>query len=153
MSIKLVSQPTIRVVRGQPTEPLDTGHEKAVIHITNGNEASYLVRPVARRKVTSMPVGANVIFLIDVLDKVVDVTIGSVEPVHRVAELGQQESSLKGNLSQIVGVILKPLADHAVSIRTEDGNAHSYEVRPLIQPRLATLSKGDAAVLLVDDEH
>jgi len=26
-------------------------------------------------------------------------------------------------------------------------------VRPLIQPRLATLVKGDAVVLLVDEEH
>jgi hypothetical protein len=30
---------------------------------------------------------------------------------------------------------------------------HSYQVHPLIQPRLATLSKGDAAVLLVDEEN
>ncbi|MEO6542840.1 MAG: hypothetical protein ABIP05_02205 [Nitrospiraceae bacterium] len=48
---------------------------------------------------------------------------------------------------------MTPLHDHTIVIRTEDGNEHSYEVRPLIQPRLATLSKGDAAVLLVDEEH
>ncbi len=29
----------------------------------------------------------------------------------------------------------------------------SYEVRPLIQPRLATLSKGDDSMLLVDKEN
>jgi hypothetical protein len=103
--------------------------------------------------VASIPVGADVIFLIDELDKIVDVTMESVESVHRAAELGQRKSPLKGNLTQVVGVILKPLADHAISIRTEDGKAHSYEVRPLIQQRLATLSKGDAVVLLVDDEN
>ena len=142
-----------RVVRGQLAEPVDTGHDKAVIRTTNGKEESHLVRPVARSKVASIPVGADVIFLIDELDKIVDVTMGSVESVHRAAELGQRKSPLKGNLSQVVGVILKPLADNAISIRTEDGKAHSYEVRPLIQPRLATLLKGDAAVLLVDEEN
>ena len=142
-----------RVVRGQLAGPVDTGHDKAVIRTTNGKEESHLVRPVARSKVASIPVGADVIFLIDELDKIVDVTMGSLESVHRAAELGQQKSPLKGNLSQVVGVILKPLADNAISIRTEDGKEHSYEVRSLIQPRVATLSKGDAAMLLVDEEN
>lgn len=142
-----------RVVRGQLAGPVDTGHDKAVIRTTNGKEESHLVRPVARSKVASIPVGADVIFLIDELDKIVDVTMGSVESVHRAAELGQQKSPLKGNLSQVAGVILTPLKDNTIVIRSEDGNEHSYEVRSLIQPRLATLSKGDAVVLLVDDEH
>jgi hypothetical protein len=142
-----------RVVRGQLAGPVDTGHDKAVIRTTNGKEESHLVRPVARSKVASIPVGADVIFLLDELDKIVDVTMESVESVHRAAELGQRKSPLKGNLSQVMGVILTPFADHAIGIRTEDGKAHSYEVRPLIQPRLATLSKGDAAVLLVDEEN
>jgi hypothetical protein len=141
------------VVRGQLAEPMPTGSDSAVIRTTDGKEESHLIRPVAKSKVASIPVGADVIFLIDELDKIVDVTMGSVESVHRAAELGQQKSPLKGNLSQVAGVILTPLADHAIGIRTEDGKAHSYEVRPLIQPRLATLSKGDAVVLLVDDEH
>lgn len=142
-----------RAVRGQLAGPVDTGHDKAVIRTTNGQEESHLVRPVARSKVASIPVGADVIFLIDELDKIVDVTMESVEAVHRAAELGQRKSPLKGNLSQVMGVILTPLADHAIGIRTEDGKAHSYEARPLIQHRLATLSKGDAAVLLVDEEN
>jgi hypothetical protein len=50
-------------------------------------------------------------------------------------------------------VIPTPLKDNIVFIRTEDGNEHSYEVRALIQPRLTTLSKDDAVVLLVDDEQ
>jgi len=142
-----------RVVRGQLAGPVDTGHDKAVIRTMNGKEESHLVRPVARSKVASIPVGADVIFLIDELDKIIDVTMESVESVHRAAKLGQQKSPLKGNLNQVVGVILKPLADNAISIRTEDGNEHLYEVRRLIQPRLAKLSKGDAAVLLVDEEN
>jgi TusA-related sulfurtransferase len=142
-----------RVVRGQLAGPVDTGHDKAVIRTTNGKEESHLVRPVARSKVASIPVGADVIFLIDELDKIVDVTMGSVESVHQAAKLGQQKSPLKGNLSQVAGVILTPLKDNTIVIRTEDGNEHSYEVRSLIQPRLTTLSKNDAVVLLVDDEQ
>ena len=142
-----------RVVRGQLAGPMPTGHDKAVIRTTDGKEESHLIRPVAKSKVASIPVGADVIFLIDELDKIVDVTMGSVESVHRAAELGQQKSPLKGNLNRIVVVVLKPLADNAISIRTEDGKEHSYQVRPLIQPKLATLSKGDAAVILVDEEN
>jgi len=114
-----------RVVRGQLARPVDTGHDKAVIRTTDGKEGSHLVRPVARSKVASIPVGADVIFLIDELDKIVDVTMGSVESVRRAAELEQKKSPLKGNLRQVAGVILKPLADNAISIRTEDGNVHS----------------------------
>jgi hypothetical protein len=142
-----------RVVRGQLAGPMPTGHDKAMIRTADGKEESHLIRPVAKSKVASIPVGADAIFLIDELDKIVDVTMGSVESVHRAAELGQQKSPLKSNLTQIVGVVLKPLADNAISIRTEDGEEHSYQVHPLTQARLATLSKGAAAVLLVDDEN
>ncbi|MGH7182094.1 MAG: hypothetical protein ACREJN_08965 [Nitrospiraceae bacterium] len=141
------------VVAGQLAGPLETGHDKAVIRTTDGKEASHFIRPVARSKVASIPVGADVIFLIDELDKIVDVTMGSVDSVHRAAELGEQKSPLKGNLRQVAGKILKPLKNNTITIRTKDGNAHSYEVRPLIQTRLATLSAGDAVVLLMDEEN
>lgn len=142
-----------RVVRGQLAEPVDTGHDKAVIRTPDGKEESHLVRPVARSKVASMPVGADVIFLIDELDKIVDVTMGTAESVQRAAELKQQKSPLKGNLNQVTGNVLKPLMDNTIVIRTKDGKEHSYQVRPLVQQRLGTLSKGDAVVLLVDDEN
>ena len=142
-----------RVVRGQVAEPMPTGHDQAVIRTTDGAEEIHLIRPVAKCKVASMPVGAAAVFLIDELDKIVDVTMESVESVHQAAELGQKKSPLKGNLRQVAGVILKPLKDNTIVIRTEDGNEHSYRVRPPIQSRLATLSTGDAAVLLVDEEQ
>ena len=46
-----------RVVRGQLAGPVDTGHDKAVIRTTYGKEESHLMRPVARSKVASIPVG------------------------------------------------------------------------------------------------
>jgi translation initiation factor IF-1 len=141
------------VVRGQVAEPLPTGHDQAVIRTPDGKEEIHLIRPVAKSKVASIPVGADAMFLIDELDKIVDVTLGTVESVHRAAQLGQQKSPLKGNLGQVDGVILKPLKDNTIVIRTEDGKELSYQVRGHIQPRLRTLSAGDAAVLLVDQEN
>jgi hypothetical protein len=142
-----------RVVRGQLAATLQTGHDKAVIRTTNGQEEQHPVRPVARSKVASIPVGADAVFLIDSADTIVDVTFGSQEAVRRAAELWQKKAPLKGNLSQIRGVISKPLDHDTIAIRTEDGNEQPYEVRPLVQQRLAHLSKGDAVVLLVDEEH
>lgn len=79
-----------RVIHGQLAGPMETGHDKAVIRTTNGKEESHLVRPVARSKVASVPVGVDAVFLIDELDKVVDVTYGSKEAVHHAAELWQR---------------------------------------------------------------
>lgn len=142
-----------RVVQGQLAGPLVTGHDKAVIRTTSGKEESHFVRPVARSKVASIPVGVETVFLIDELDKIVDVTISSQEAVHRAAELWQKKTPLKGNLSQIPGVILKPLDNNTVFIRTDEGKEQPYEVHPLVQQKLANLSKDDAVVLLVDEEN
>ena len=142
-----------RAIHGQLAGPLETGHDKAVIRTASGKEESYFVRPVARSKVASIPVGVEAVFLIDELEKIVDVVFGSKEAVHQAAELWQKKTPLKGNLSRIAGVILKPLDNNNIDIRTEDGKEQSYEVRPLIQQRLAHVSKGDAIVLLVDEEN
>ena len=141
------------VVKGQLAGPLETGHDKAVIRTSDGKEQSHFVRPVARSKVASVPVGAEVLFLIDELDKIVDVTFGSKEAAARSSEQSLKMSPLKGNLAQVRGKIVKPLHDNTIVIQTQDGKERSYEVRPLIQPRLSELSKGDTAVLLVDNEQ
>ena len=124
-----------QVVQGRLAGALETGHDKAVIRTSDGAEQSHFIRPVARSKVASVPVGVDAVFLIDELDKIVDVTYGSLEAVHRAAELWKKMTPLKGNLRQVVGGIQKPLAANTIVIRTEDGNEQQYEVRPLIQPR------------------
>ena len=142
-----------RVVQGQLAGPLETGHDKAVIRTATGAEESHWIRPVARSKVASVPPGVDAVFLIDELDKVVDVVFANREAVQRAAELWQKTTPLKGNLIQIAGVVLKPLQVNSITIRTNDGKEQSYEVRSLIQSRVATLSKGDAVVLLMDEEN
>ena len=142
-----------QVVRGQLAGPLVTGHDKAMLRTARGVEQCHLIRPVARSKVASIPIGAEAIFLIDELDKIVDVTMESVDAVHRAAELRLLKSPLKGNLTQVLGEILKPVKDNRIVIRTEAGTEHSYEVCPLIQVRVETLSEGDVAVFLVNDDN
>lgn len=142
-----------RVVEGQLAQPLVTGHDRAVLRTTQGKEESHFIRPVARSKTASVPVGVDAVFLIDESDRIVDVTFGSNEAVHRAAELWKQKTPLKGNFDRIIGTILTPLENNRIAIRTEEGQEQPYEVRPLAQRRLAKLSAGDAVVLLVDDEH
>jgi hypothetical protein len=142
-----------RVVTGQLAGPVDTGHDKAVIRTKEGKEESHVVRPSAQSKVASIPVGADVIFLLDEMEKIVDVTFGSAEAVHRSTDLGQKMSPPKGNLSQVEGVIATPLTNNTIVIRLINGKEHSYEARPSIHERLGTLAKGDTATLLVDGEN
>src|SRR5687767_160950 len=141
-----------RVVEGQLVQVLVTGHGRAVFRTTRGQEESHAIRPVARSKMASIPVGVDAVFLIDEMDRIVDVTFGNKEAVHRAAELWQKKTPLKGNFDRITGVILTPLENNRIAVRTEGGKEQPFEVRPLAQRRLAKLSKGDAVVLLVDDE-
>jgi hypothetical protein len=83
------------VVHGQLAEPLATGHQKAVIRNSqSGKEESYSIRPVARSKVASIPVGADAVFLIDELETIADVSFGNAEALHHAAELWQKKSPL-----------------------------------------------------------
>ena len=141
-----------RVVEGQLIQPLVTGHERGIFRTTEGKEESHFIRPVARSKMASVPVGVDAVFLIDESDRIVDVTFGSKEAVHRAAELWEKKTPLKGNFDRIVGVILTPLHHDEIAVRTDTGDA-VYEVRPLAQRRLTKLSKGDGVVLLVDEDN
>ena len=141
-----------RIVEGRLIEPLVTGHDRGVLRTMQGKEESHEIRPVARSKVASVPVGVDAVFLIDEADRIADVTFGSKEAVHRAAELWRKKTPLKGNFDRISGVITTPLKNNTIAIRSEKGE-RAYEVRPLAERRLTNLSKGDAVVLLVDEEH
>jgi hypothetical protein len=141
-----------RVVEGQLIQPLVTGHMRGVFRTTEGKEESHFIRPVARSKMASIPVGVDAVFLIDESDRIVDVTFGSKEAVRRAVELWEKKTPLKGNFDRIVGVILAPLHNNEITVRA-DAADYAYEVRPLAQRKLTKLSKGDAVVLLVDDDN
>ena len=109
--------------------------------------------PSTRSKVASIPVGAEVLFLLDERGEIVDVTFENVEAVIHSMALGQRKSPLKGNLSQVDGVIATALLHNSIVIRLMSGQEQAYEARPSIQARLATLVKGDAATLLIDVDN
>ena len=142
-----------RIVHGKLTQPLITGHDKAVILTEEGNEEAHLVRPLARSKVASVPVGAKAVFLIDERNGIADVTYNSLEAVAKAQQLWQQKTPLKASFSRVSGVIVKRLKNHTISIRTEDGKEYDYEVRPLMQIKLHSLTEGKSVVLFVDDEN
>jgi hypothetical protein len=141
-----------RVVEGQLIQSLVTGHVSGVFRTTEGQEESHFIRPVARSKMASVPIGVDAVFLIDESDRIVDVTFGSKEAVHRAAELWHKKTPLKGNFDRFPGVIEIPLENNVITIGTDEGKKR-YEVRPLAQRRLIHLSKGDAVVLLVDEDN
>jgi hypothetical protein len=141
-----------RVVEGQLVQVLVTGHDRAVFRTARGQEESHAIRPVARSKMASIPVGVDAVFLIDEMDRIVDVTFGNKKAVHRAAELWEKKTPLKGNFDRVTGTFLTPLANNGITVRSEGGNERIYEVRTLAQPKLAKLLAGDAVVLLVDDE-
>jgi hypothetical protein len=141
-----------RIVHGQLAVALGTGHETAVIRTPEGKEESHGIRPVARSKVASIPVGADVTFLLDELNKIVDVTLGTHDNAVQAAAHGQK-SLIKGNLRQVSGAITTTLQNDVIGIRTEDGNEHSFHSRPHILERLAKLSRGQSATLHIDDEQ
>lgn len=142
-----------RILRGILPQPLITGHEKAVIRTDDGQEESYVVRPLARSKVASVPVGAHAVFLLDEMQQIVDVTYRSKEAVAEAQQLWQQKSPLKASFSRVTGVILKPLDNNIITIQAEGGAEQSYEVRPIPQKNLFKLSKGETVILFIDDEN
>jgi hypothetical protein len=130
-----------------------TGHDKAVIQ-SQDHEEEYLIRPLARSKVASVPVGVEAIFLIDEMNQIVDVTFDSPAKVNKAQELGEKKSPLKGNFKKVTGVLIQPLQDSTISIQEEgESKEQQYEVRPLVQEKMKTLSKGRTVVLFIDDEN
>jgi hypothetical protein len=141
-----------RVVEGQLAQPLITGHSKAVIRTREGQQESHFIRPLARSKVASIPVGVDAIFLIDEINTIVDVTYASKEAAVYASHFSNHKSPLKGNFRQVTGVIVTPLNHNKISIRTDKGQVEHYEVRELLQKNMEGLLQGQTVVLFVDED-
>ena len=111
-----------------------------------------MIRSQARSKMASIPVGTDAIFLVDETNKIVDVNFSNKEAVSRAGETPEKKSPLKGAQRRVLGTIAEPLADNQITIRTHDGKEQPYQVRPLMRDKMGHLSKGEAVVLLIDDE-
>jgi hypothetical protein len=142
-----------RIVRGILVQPLVTGHDKAVIQSQEGKEESHFIRPLARSKVASLPVGTEAVFFIDENDQIADAVFGSGEEVQKAQHLGEKKSPLKGNFKKITGVLVQPLKNNSISIQEDGKGEQHFEVRPLIQEKLKALSPGQLVVLFIDNEN
>ncbi|MEX2494261.1 MAG: hypothetical protein WD425_21185 [Nitrospirales bacterium] len=139
-------------IHGILTQPLVTGHNKAVIQSDEKKEEAFLIRPLARSKVASVPVGAEATFLIDEMNQIVDVTYSGQKEVDKAQGLVEKKTPLKASFKKVTGVLVQPLKENTISIK-ENGKEQQYEVRSLVQKKIKALSPGQSIVLFIDDEN
>lgn len=142
-----------QVVRGVIEQQMPVGQEHVVIKTANGDTASYPVRPLARSKMASMPVGVDAVFLTDETGKIVDVTFGSPDAVEQASQEYQRMSNPKSPHKQINGMVFDPLDNDKITIETSAGTKWTYPVRPFVHDRISAFKKGQSVTLLVDSDN
>lgn len=139
-----------RIIRGRLAQPLPVGQEWAVIRTEHGKEEAFSVRPVARSKVSAIPVNAPAVFLTDEANRIIDATFGSERALqHQTGEW--KKSPPKAPYRRIEGTLVR--SPGWVIIKTPDGKDEAYEVRPYVQEKLAKSPEGGTVILMVDDEN
>lgn len=141
-----------RLLQGRIAEPLVIGHDEAVIRLDSGQEEMYRVRPMARSKVASIPVGTEVLVLLDETNQIADVT-SSKQALEEQKSAATIKSPLKGAQERVAGTILERLQADRIRIRTDEGEDLRFEVRPLAREKLAKVNEGQSIVLLVDGDQ
>jgi hypothetical protein len=138
-----------RMIRGQLAQPLPVGQEWAVIRTEDGKEEAFAVRPLARSKVSALPIRAPAIFLTDASNKIIDATFGSESALQRQTA-DWKKSPPKAPYQRVEGTIVR--SPGWVVIKTLDGKEQTYEVRPYLRDKLAK-AEGQSIVVLLDDEN
>lgn len=138
-----------RIIRGRLAQPLPVGHEWAVIRQEAGTEEALSVRPLARAKVSAIPVNVPAIFLTDGANRIVDATFGSEEGLLRQTA-DWKRMPPKATYRRVEGTLLR--IEDRVSIRTAEGKEQSFETRPYVREKLTALPGGSSITLLLDDE-
>jgi ribosomal protein S1 len=85
-----------QVVKGRIAKAMAVGHEKAVIETKDGQEKSYEIRPQARSKMASIPVGIEAVFLVDETNKIVDVNFKDKAAAQSAGKVPEKKSPPKG---------------------------------------------------------
>jgi TusA-related sulfurtransferase len=137
-------------LKGQIAQPLVVGHERAVIQTEEGKQETYAIRPLARSKVASLPVGTPAVFLIDEMNQIADV---AVENDHAVSSAeSARKSPPKGPHARVEGTIVEPLHSNTIRIKNARGEERPYEVRPMVGEKLNGLERGQSVILLIDND-
>jgi hypothetical protein len=138
-----------RIIRGQLAQPLPVGQEWAVIRTEQGTEEAFSVRPLARSKVSAIPIHASAMFLTDESKKIIDATFGNESALQRQSA-EWKKSPPKAPYHRIEGTLVR--SPGWVVIKTADGKEQTYEVRPYVREKLAK-AEGQSVVVLLDDEN
>ena len=139
-----------RIIRGQLAQPLPVGQEWAVIRTEEGKEEAISVRPLARAKVSAIPVNAPAIFLTDEGNKIIDATFGTDDVLqHKTSEW--KKSPPKAPYRRVEGTVVR--SPGWIMVKTTDGKEQMFEVRPYVQEKLAHAGEGADVVLMIDDEN
>ncbi|HSC57853.1 MAG TPA: hypothetical protein VLC51_11660 [Nitrospira sp.] len=141
------------VIRGSIDQQMSVGQEHVVIKTANGKTVTYPVRPLARSKMASMPVGVDAVFLADESGKIVDVTFGSADAVTQASQEYQRMSNPTAPHSRIEGMVLDPTAENAITIETSDGKTRTYPVRPFLREQASGFKTGERLTLLIDSDN
>ena len=138
-----------RIIRGQLAQALPVGQEWAVIRTEDGKDEAFAVRPLARSKVSAIPIHAPAIFLVDESNKIIDATVGS-ETALQKQTADWKKSPPKAPYHRVEGTVVR--SPGWVVIKTVDGKEQTYEVRPYLRDKLAK-AEGQSVVVLLDDEN
>jgi len=141
-----------KIVQGAIADTMPVGHERVVIRSKDGKEQAFEVRSQARSKLSSIPVGTPMLFLIDETDQITDATFASLDAAKDAQRRPEDRSSIKGANRQVDGTVAEPLSGDRITIKTGDGE-RPFEVREIMQERLSSLRKGESVILLVDNEN
>lgn len=139
------------IIRGEIAQNLPVGQETVVVR-SNDKEQSFTIRSQARSKVAAIPVGTSAVFLLDETNQIADVGFSNLQAVKEAERHPDRKSPIKGAHRQIDGTVTGPLKSNHITIRT-GGSEKPFEVREMLQPKLAALRKGDAVILLVDTDN
>ncbi|MEO5864575.1 MAG: hypothetical protein ABIQ79_06030 [Nitrospiraceae bacterium] len=142
-----------QVIKGMIDQLMPVAQERVVIKTMSGQTVAYPVRPQARSKMASMPVGVDAVFLADETGKIVDVTFGSAEAVDQASQEYQRMSNPKSPHTRIEGMVFDPLENNTITIETSGGKKWTYPVRPLIKERVSDFKKGERLTLLIDSDN
>ena len=141
------------ILNGQIAQPFMIGHHTALIRTEDGKELNFEIRVQARSMMASLPVGIDAVFMVDETNQIVDVNFASQEAAERAGQVFGDKAPVTAAQQNILGTVVKPLADHQITIRTDDGIEQPFEVRPAMRDKIATLPKGKTVVLLIDEAN
>ena len=121
-----------------------------MIRTDRGKEEAFSVRPLARSKVSAIPVNAPALFLSDEANKIIDAAFGDDTALQQ--QTGEwKKSPPKAPYRRIEGTLVR--SSGWVIIRTPDGKDQEYEVRPYVHEKLVRSPEGGSIILMVDDEN